>query len=184
MHAHEANAWIASLEGVEMSGSGKDATHAVQTVVWGYHVYKEVWGATVSQVLRCQQECGKVHDLYSVAIVDRKRHGWLCAGPRAISALCSLFLRRNGVITCEVTLLTCGIPPGQKFVDKTFVQGGNTVKFMKVFTRESFQLYGILYVKIDCSHTLSAGRHFEPAQPLLKKYCCTSWLQYSTPHAT
>ena len=33
------------------------------------------------------------------------------------------------------------VPPAQKFPDKTFAKGGNTVKFAKVFTRESFQLY-------------------------------------------
>ena len=83
-----------------MSGGGNNATYAVQTVVRGYHVYKEVWSATVGQILPCQQERGNVHDPYSVAIVDENT----VVGhvPRAISAVCSLFLRRNGVITCEV----------------------------------------------------------------------------------
>ena len=83
-----------------MSGGGNNATYAVQTVVRGYHVYKQVWSATVGQVLPCQQERGNVHDPYSVAIVD----GNTVVGhvQRAISAVCSLFLRRNGVITCEV----------------------------------------------------------------------------------
>ena len=31
-------------------------------------------------------------------------------------------------------------PPAQKFVNKTLAEGGNTIKFAKVFTRESFQL--------------------------------------------
>ena len=30
----------------------------------------------------------------------------------------------------------------QKFADKTFAEGGYVAKFAKVFTRESFQLYG------------------------------------------
>lgn len=47
-----------------MSGGGNNATYAVQIV------YKQVWSATVSQVLPCQQERGNVHDPYSVAIVD------------------------------------------------------------------------------------------------------------------
>ena len=35
----------------------------------------------------------------------------------------------------------------EKFVDKTFVEGGNTAKFAKVFTRKSFWLY-IQYQKV------------------------------------
>ena len=34
------------------------------------------------------------------------------------------------------------VPPAQKFANKTFVEGGNTMKFAKVPTRESFRLYG------------------------------------------
>ena len=32
----------------------------------------------------------------------------------------------------------------KKFTEKTFAEGGYAVKFAKVFTRESFRLYGIL----------------------------------------
>ena len=104
-------AGVLSLEGAEMSSCENNATYAVQTVVRGYHVYKEVWSATVGQVLPCQQERGNVHDSYSVATVD----GNTVVGhvPRVISAHCSLFLRRNGVVICEVTLRTCGIPPAR-----------------------------------------------------------------------
>ena len=34
-------------------------------------------------------------------------------------------------------------PPAQKFADKSFTEVANTAKFAKVFTRESFRLYGI-----------------------------------------
>ena len=50
---------------LKMSGG---AMYAVQTVVRGYHHYKEVWIATAGQILPCQQECGNVHDPYPVAI--------------------------------------------------------------------------------------------------------------------
>ena len=35
-------------------------------------------------------------------------------------------------------------PPAQKFADKTFAKGGNSAKFTKVFTCQSFRLYGTL----------------------------------------
>ena len=94
-----------------MSSGGNNAVYAVQTIVRDYHVYKEAWSTTVSmgQVLPCQQECGNVHYPYSVTIVERKTLvGHVL---QVTSAVCSLFLRRNGVITCEVTIHTCGIPP-------------------------------------------------------------------------
>ena len=104
-----------------MSGGGNNATYAVQTVVRGYHVYKS---ATVGQVLPCQQERSNVHDPYSVAIVD----GNTVVGhvPRAISAVCSLFLRRNGVITCEVI---CG-----RHYSNDLPQGGLEIPCKLVFS--------------------------------------------------
>ena len=34
------------------------SSYTVETVVRGYHMYKEVWDAAVGQVLPCQQERG------------------------------------------------------------------------------------------------------------------------------
>ena len=34
------------------------SSYTVETVVRGYHMYKEVWDAAIGQVLPCQQECG------------------------------------------------------------------------------------------------------------------------------
>ena len=42
----------------ERVGSDKMSSYTVETVVQGYHMYKEVWDAAVGQVLPCQQECG------------------------------------------------------------------------------------------------------------------------------
>ena len=90
----------------------------------GYHVYKQVWSATVGQVLPCQQERGNVHDPYSVAIVD----GNTVVGhvPRAILVVCSLFLRRNGVITCEVI--------GGRHYSNDLPQGGLEIPCKLVFS--------------------------------------------------
>ena len=74
--------------------------YAMQTVMRGYHAYKEVYSATVGQVLPCQQERGNVHDQYSVPIVDENTV--IDHVPQVISAVCLLFIRRNGVIACEV----------------------------------------------------------------------------------
>ena len=46
-------------------------TYIVETIVCGYHVYREVWEAAVKEVLPCQQEHGNVHDPYTVAVLNR-----------------------------------------------------------------------------------------------------------------
>ena len=61
-----------------MSGSGNNATYAVQTVVWGYNIYKELWSTTVGQILPYQQERSNIHDLYSVAIADKNTVVGMC----------------------------------------------------------------------------------------------------------
>ena len=70
-------------------------------MVRDYHVYRDVWEAAVGQTLPCQREAGNPHDPYAISVTE----GGTIVGhvPRAISAVCSLFLRRNGTILCEVT---------------------------------------------------------------------------------
>ena len=46
--------------------------YTVETVVRGYHMYKEVWDATIGQVLPCQKEHGNVHDPYAVTVLERE----------------------------------------------------------------------------------------------------------------
>ena len=71
----------------------------VESMVRGYHVYKDIWSAAVGQRLPCKQERGNPHDPYAI-------EGSVIVGhvPREISAVCSLFLRRIGTsLLCEVT---------------------------------------------------------------------------------
>ena len=58
----------------------------LQSMIRGYHVYKEVWDAVVGETLPCQQEGGNTHDPYAVATMK----GRLIVGhvPREISAVC------------------------------------------------------------------------------------------------
>ena len=73
----------------------------METVIRGYHVYKEVWDAAIEQVLPCQQERGNTHDPYAVAVVER---GVIVGHvPCAVSSVCYLFLGEKGTISCQVT---------------------------------------------------------------------------------
>ena len=47
------------------------SSYALQTIVRGYHAYKDIWNAATGQILSCQCERGKVHDPYAVDVVER-----------------------------------------------------------------------------------------------------------------
>ena len=74
---------------------------SVESCVRGYHVYKDIWIACVGEELPCQRENGNPTDPFAVAVVK----SGLTVGHilRKISSVCSLFLRRNGVMTVCTT---------------------------------------------------------------------------------
>ena len=41
----------------------------INSVVRGYHVYKEFWEAATEEILRCHEERTNIHDPYAVAII-------------------------------------------------------------------------------------------------------------------
>ena len=41
----------------------------VDSVVRGFHVYKDIWNPVVGELLVCKQEFGNLHDPYTVSVV-------------------------------------------------------------------------------------------------------------------
>ena len=74
---------------------------SVEAMVRGYHAYKDVWDATIGEQLPCQSEHGNAQDAFAVAVL--KDGAIVGHVPRKISAACSMFLRRGGSISCQVT---------------------------------------------------------------------------------
>uniref|UniRef100_A0A1X7UQN4 HIRAN domain-containing protein n=1 Tax=Amphimedon queenslandica TaxID=400682 RepID=A0A1X7UQN4_AMPQE len=86
------------------------------SMVRGYHVYKTVWEAAVDgEVLLCKRETENGHDPYAVAVI---RGNGIVVGHLAkkISVICSLFIKRGGVITCSVN--------GKRRYSRDLPQGG------------------------------------------------------------
>ena len=115
-------------------------TFSIETVVRGYHVYKEIWNAAVvsrgqtaffrfylwwrkkattnkteksglatrdyaavdGAELPCEREIGNVRDPFAVAIKKATPTGNVTVGhtPRVVSPVCSVFIRRGGIIVC------------------------------------------------------------------------------------
>jgi hypothetical protein len=67
----------------------------------GYHIYNDIWTAVIGEELICQRELTNPTDAYAVAVVRSGQViGYL---PRKVSCACSIFIRREGSITCVVT---------------------------------------------------------------------------------
>ncbi len=70
-------------------------------MVRGFHVYKDIWNASLGEYLQCIREFGNPQDIYAVAVL---KSGVVVGHlPRKISSICSLFLRCGGRIHCTVT---------------------------------------------------------------------------------
>ena len=67
------------------------ATFCVESVLRGYHVYKDLpWEPAIGTILPCEREVFNLHDPYAVAVMNRS----VVVGhvPRFISAVCLMFL--------------------------------------------------------------------------------------------
>ncbi len=70
-------------------------------MVRGCHTYQSVWTAMVGEELPYQWETVNPRDPFAMArLKDEAIVGHV---PGKISSICSLFLRRNGSISCRVT---------------------------------------------------------------------------------
>lgn len=99
----------------------------LESMIRGYHVYKDIWVAIDGQVLQSRRETTNGHDPFAVAVLkDGTVVGHL---PRKISAVCSLFLRRHGTIACTVN--------GSRRYSRDLPQGGLEVPCILVFSGES-----------------------------------------------
>ena len=92
-------------------------------MVRGYHVYRDVWAASIGELLPCEREAGNASDRYAVAVM--KDFAVVGHVPRKISTICSIFLRRGGTIDCHIT--------GCKRYSRDLVQGGLEVPCLLIF---------------------------------------------------
>ena len=75
----------------------------VEAMIRGYHEYQSIWEAEVGERLTCIREPGNVRDPYAVAVTKPESATTVGHVPRKISAVCSLFLRKGGSISCQVS---------------------------------------------------------------------------------
>ena len=89
-------------------------TFEVEAIVRGYHVYEEIWDASIGEELLCARAPTNPRDPFTVAVV--KSDQIVGHIPLKISSVCSLFLRHEGTIMCKIA--------GRRRHSKDLAQGG------------------------------------------------------------
>ena len=89
-------------------------TARLSSCIRGYHIYQSVWVPAIGELLECNREIRNAMDRYAVSVT--KNNEIVGHLPKKISTLCSLFLRRGGSISCEVT--------GSRRYSRDLEQGG------------------------------------------------------------
>ena len=96
----------------------------VDSVIRGYHVYKDIWVPTIGEILFCEQEPGNKEDRFAVAILS---HGNIVGHvPRTILRIYWYFIQHQESILCEVT--------GNRQYSRDLRQGGLDIPCMYHFT--------------------------------------------------
>ena len=104
----------------------------VNSMIRGYHVYKDIWESpTIGDEFICKREIGNPKDPLSVAVMKLIGGENTVIGhvPRIISALCSLFIRRGGVLKCRVD--------GRRRYSTDLPQGGMEIQCKLIFSTRS-----------------------------------------------
>ena len=134
------------------------AIYSCDSMVRGYHIYKDIWEAAVGEVLDCRREGSNRYDPFAVAIM--KNNTIVGHIPRKISALCSLFLRRNGSISCQVN--------GTRRYSSDLPQGGLEIPCVLIFTGEASELSKVeKLMKKDTSVSVGKNESSEQSKEIV-----------------
>ena len=97
--------------------------YCCDSAVRDYHIYQDIWEAYYGELLSCSRETGNVYGPFAVCM---QKDGDVAGHvPRKISALCSLFLHRNGTIHCKVT--------SSRRYSRDIIQGGLEIPCQLIF---------------------------------------------------
>lgn len=96
------------------------------SMVRGYHVYKDIWTSQVGEILPCVKERHNVHDPFAVAV--KKGANVVGHIPRSMSTVYVFLGKHQSKITCKVT--------GDKRYSRDLPQGGLEVPCQQEFKGE------------------------------------------------
>ena len=99
--------------------------YSFDSIVIGYHVYKDIWGAQQGMTLPCQRETSNGHDPFVIGEVKND----IIVGqvPRRFSVVFSCFFK-----VCSIT--------GSRIYSRDLHQGGLEITCIFTFSREPLKL--------------------------------------------
>ena len=109
-------------------------TFRLDSVVHGYHIYKNIWSNMLGKELQYIHEMGNVHDLYIVGVIMMEI-GTVGHFPKKISTPCYLFLRKGGITLGMITgrcLYSIDLPQGDLKIPCELMFKGDMKSFNKV----------------------------------------------------
>jgi len=68
-----------------------EASFSIESVIRGYHMYKDTWESCIGEELVCKQERHNVHDPFTVEIgfdIAENRKGCMCNNKQVKEAIC------------------------------------------------------------------------------------------------
>ena len=110
----------------------------IESTIRGYHEYKSIWGdPTLGEELERKREPGNPYDTHAVTVIKLISGSNVIVGnlPRAISPICSMFIRTiinrvNGTCRYSSDIPQGGleIPCVLTFLTKNFEEGNKSIK--------------------------------------------------------
>ena len=107
---------------------------SIEFMIRGYHEYKSIWSdPTLEEELECKREPGNPHDTHAVAVIKTISGSSVTVGhlPRAISPVCSIFIRHGGTIISRVN--------GTRRYSADISQGGLEIPCVLTFLAKNFK---------------------------------------------
>ena len=131
-----------------MTAAAALAETEVRSCVRGYHVYKDVWAASIGETLVCSREPTNNSDRYAVAVT---KNGTVIGHlPRKMSRMCSVFIRRGGSIACTVT--------GARRYSSDLPQGGLEIPCTLLFSAKKKEIQKLKKILKDYCELHYIGR--------------------------
>ena len=115
-------------------------TIEVESCIQGHHVYSSIWTPVLLELLTCQREMDNAEDQY--AVVVRKGEDIVGHVPMKILFLCSIFIRRGGVMHCIINANRC--------YSHDLPQGGMEVPCKLMFSGAEKDLDKVMKYLEDC----------------------------------
>lgn len=76
-------------------------TFSIEAMVWGYHVYQNVWKAIDGEVLECSREIGNHNDPYTVTMI--KSSGEVGSSVTVChDEISSIFISNSAIFTSRI----------------------------------------------------------------------------------